>query len=156
MRGPYIECNDGNTKYDDPDRDVEVVPPVGNEDTGHCQVVRQHDHILKEVVPSSRETTGGLLLVRGSWVAQDAGEVRLHADIPECWINKARSITREALLVRQPCTHLTKCHHDDIDDEAHEDIPNQHGSRASVLERSSGSDNQTCTNSTSNSHLVSM
>lgn len=85
----------------------------------------------------------------------EAGERRTGTGVPQCWINKSGGVTREALLVRQPCTHLTECHHDDVNDEAHDDISNQHGSGASVLERSSGSDNQTCTDSTGNSHLVS-
>lgn len=61
-RGSYIKRNDGDAKDDNPDRHIQVGPPVGDEDTGHRQVIRQNDYIFKEVVPSCGETTGSFVV----------------------------------------------------------------------------------------------
>lgn len=57
----YVERNDSDTEDDNPDRDVQVRPPVRDEDAGDRQVVGQNDHVFEEVVPSSCEPIGGFL-----------------------------------------------------------------------------------------------
>lgn len=64
-------------------------------------------------------------------------------------ITEARGITSETSRYGQPGGHLTESSHDEEDDETDESVADEDGTRTSLGESLAGTDNQTCTDSTS-------
>lgn len=53
----------------------------------------------------------------------------------------------------EPCAHFSKRDHDDVHNETHQDVSDEHGTRTAVLQRTARADNETGSYRASNRHL---